>query len=124
MTDNQSIISFKKEDGNPITFNFQFENNLPIKPILNPKFKLVQSTTTKEFGIYITFTKNDQNTINSIDILNYKLFNNNEFWLILKNCYIVLTEFNAKIIQEIQNNNLVFCFFNENNEFIEGFKLE
>lgn len=123
MSENQSNITFKKSDGKPITFNFQLENGLPYKPILTPKFKLVQSTTSKEYGIYITLTMEELNTINLININQYKLFNK-ELWLMFDNSYIVLSEFDDKIIEEIQNNNLIFCFFNEQNEFIEGFRFD
>ena len=32
-----SSVELKKKDDNPINFNFQFENGLPIKPLLNVK---------------------------------------------------------------------------------------
>ena len=52
MNENQSSIILKKENGKPITFNFQLENGLPYKTIICPKFKVVKSNKTKEFGIY------------------------------------------------------------------------
>lgn len=124
MENNDSNMTFNKADGKPIKFNFQLANGLPYKPIITPKFKLVQSKTTQEFGIYIILTEKDLNILKLIEPLQYKLFNNNEFWLTFDNCYIVLSEFNDKIIKEIQNNNLIFYFFNESNDLLEGFKLE
>lgn len=120
MTDNQSSISFKKEDGKPINFNFQLENGLPYKTILSPNFKFVHSKKTDEFGIYITFSNNELIELNIID---FKLFNN-DFWIILNNHYIVLYNLNDKIMNELNKNNLVFCFFDENEKFLNGFKLE
>ena len=34
-----SSVELKKADGNPIKFNFQFENGLPIKPVINATYK-------------------------------------------------------------------------------------
>lgn len=74
MSENQSNITFKKSDGKPITFNFQLENGLPYKPILTPKFKAVFSNISKEYGIYITLTTDELNTINLINT-NYLIKN-------------------------------------------------
>ena len=123
MTDSQSSISFKKEDGKPITFNFQLENDLPYKTILSPNFKFVHSKKTDEFGIYITFSNNELIELNSLNIIDFKLFNN-DFWIILNNHYIVLYNLNNTIMNELNKNNLVFCFFDENEKFLNGFKLE
>jgi hypothetical protein len=122
----KSSLEFKKADASTIKFNFELPNGLPYKKTLFPNFKLVQSTTTKEFGIYIKFEKGDIENISqdNIKVINYKLFENNELWLILNNYYVVLRNLSYQIINEINNNNLVFCFFDENESFLNGFRFE
>ena len=39
MSELVSSVELKKADGNPIKFNFQFENGLPIKPVINATYK-------------------------------------------------------------------------------------
>lgn len=113
---------FKKEVIVP--WNVCFENGLIVKPIIKPKFQIVKSDLNEELNIYITITKKDLQVIKLIEVIQYKLFNNNEFWLILNNCYIVLYNFNQEIKQNIKNTKLIFCFYNEKQEFLEGFELE
>ena len=120
---NESSVEFKKTDGNPIRFNFQLPNGLPVKTILTPPFDFVHSSKTNEYGIYITFSQLELKDINQIDIIEFKIYNN-DIWIILKNHYIVLYNLNDKIIQELKNKNLGFCFFNLNKEFIKGFKFD
>ena len=35
-----SSVEFKKADGKPIAFNFQFENGLPVKPLIQAPVKI------------------------------------------------------------------------------------
>ncbi len=123
MTNNQSSISFKKEDGKPITFNFQLENGLPYKTIICPKFKVVKSNKTKEFGIYSYLNSEEIEILKNININSY-LCNLEEVWLISDNYYVVFENLNDTIIEELKNKNLGFCFFNLNKEFIKGIKFE
>ena len=46
-----------------------------------------------------------------------------EIWLISETHYVVFENLNDKIIQELRNKNLGFYFFNEQKEFIRGFKV-
>lgn len=123
MENNNSSVTFTKTDGKPITFNFQLENGLPYKPILSPDFRFVHSKKTNEFGIYINFSNSQLDEIISLEVIGFKL-ENNDFWIILNNCYIVLYNLNDKIMNELQRNNIVFCFFDDNEKFLNGFKLE
>ena len=46
---NESSVEFKKVGGNPIKFNFQLPNGLPVKTILTPPFDFVHSSKTNEY---------------------------------------------------------------------------
>ena len=120
---NESTVELKKADGSPIKFNFQLPNGLPVKTILTPPFDFVHSSKTNEYGIYITFSQLELKDINKIDIIEFKIYNN-DIWIILKNHYIVLYNLNDKIMNELNKNNLVFCFFDENEKFLTGLKLD
>ena len=124
---NQSIVEFKKTGGNPIKFNFQLPNGLPYKPLIIPHYKTVQDTITKQIAIYSYLEQDEINIFNSLKIDgNLGIFkkDDGEIWLIGNTHYIVFKNLNDKIIQELKNKNLVFCFFNLNKEFIKGFKFD
>ena len=103
---NESSVELKKADGSPIKFNFQLPNGLPVKTILTPPFDFVHSSKTNKYEIYITFSQLELKDINKIDIIEFKIYNN-DIWIILKNHYIVLYNLNDKIMNELNKNNLV-----------------
>jgi len=122
-----SSVTFTKTDGKPITFNFQLENGLPYKPILTPNFETVHSNKTKDFAIYSYLTQSELEVIKNLEFSGYlnKIENNSgEIWLLSNTYYVVFENLNDKIINELKNNNLGFCFFNSNKEFIKGFKFD
>ena len=124
---NESSVEFKKTDGNPIKFNFQLPNGLPYKPLIIPHYKTVQDTITKQIAIYSYLEQDEINIFNSLKIDgNLGIFkkDDGEIWLIGNTHYIVFKNLNDKIIQELKNKNLGFCFFNLNKEFIKGFKFD
>ena len=123
---NESIVEFKKTDGNPIKFNFQLPNGLPYKPLIIPELKFVRSKKTNEFGLYSYYKNEYLPIIKNIHFTNYmeKIENEHvEIWLMSETHYVVFENLNDKIIQELRNKNLGFYFFNEQKEFIRGFKV-
>ena len=123
---NESSVEFKKTDGNPIKFNFQLPNGLPYKPLIIPHYKTVQDTITKQIAIYSYLEQDEINIFNSLKIDgNLGIFkkDDGEIWLIGNTHYVVFENLNDKIIQELRNKNLGFYFFNEQKEFIRGFKV-
>ena len=52
-----SSVELKKADGASIKFNFQFENGLPIKPLLNVNGSIWYSKKDDCYGISIILTK-------------------------------------------------------------------
>ena len=123
---NESSVELKKADGSPIKFNFQLPNGLPYKPLIIPHYKTVQDTITKQIAIYSYLEQDEINIFNSLKIDgNLGIFkkDDGEIWLIGNTHYIVFKNLNDKIIQELRNKNLGFYFFNEQEEFIRGFKV-
>ena len=116
---NESSVELKKADGSPIKFNFQLPNGLPYKPLIIPHYKTVQDTITKQIAIYSYLEQDEINIFNSLKIDgNLGIFkkDDGEIWLIGNTHYIVFKNLNDKIIQELKNKNLGFCFFNLNKE--------
>ena len=123
---NESSVEFKKSDGKSTKFNFQLPNGLPYKPLIIPHYKTVQDTITKQIAIYSYLEQDEINIFNSLKIDgNLGIFkkDDGEIWLIGNTHYIVFKNLNDKIIQELRNKNLGFYFFNEQKEFIRGFKV-
>ena len=123
MTDNQSSISFKKEDGKPITFNFQLENGLPVKPILNPPFDVLKNKKDSTLSIHVYLTTENISLIQSFSINDIYIENEKNIWIILKNGYIVLHKLPDIIISSIKNKNIIIGFFDTNKNIISQFKI-
>jgi hypothetical protein len=120
MTNNQSSISFKKEDGKPITFNFQLENDLPYKPIIRPKFKILSNDINNlQFCIYLRSSFINSNKILNPENISFDIESN--LWIHLKESYIVLMKIPDKIIRDIKNNNFELSFFDTTNNLIRNF---
>lgn len=123
MTDNQSSISFKKEDGKPVTLNFQLENGLPIKPILNPPFDVFKNKKDSTLSIHIYLTTENISLIHSFSINDIYVENEKNIWIIFKNGYIVLHKLPDVIIDSIKNKNIIIGFFDTNKNIIFQFKI-
>jgi hypothetical protein len=120
MTNNQSSISFKKEDGKPITFNFQLENDLPYKPIIRPKFKILSNDINNlQFCIYLRSSFINSNKILNPENISFDIESN--LWIHLKESYIVLMKIPDKIIRDIKDNNFELSFFDTTNNLIRNF---
>ena len=63
-----SNIELKKADGAPIKFNFQFENGLPIKPIIEVPYKIWMSKKTEELGVTIKINQSITTSIHEDNI--------------------------------------------------------
>lgn len=121
----QHIITGK--DGSTLDLNFTYDNGLPTKPIINPAYQAMYSESTKQYALYIYLEEEELNDLGEIEIEGYLSRNNNdesEIWLFIKDVYLVLGNLNAKIIEQLKNKNLGFCFFKDDKTFIKGIKLE
>jgi hypothetical protein len=118
-----SSIELKKADGAPITFNFQFENGLPIKPIIDVKYMIGLTKETKEIVVMCYFkNKSDYENLNLV-IKNISIFeldkNISEVWVHLENSYIVLN-INQEYIKLLENQNSYFQFYDYNENILKS----
>ena len=110
-------------DGQPITFNFQFENGLPIKPIIDVKYMIGLTKETKEIVVMCYFkNKSDYENLNLV-IKNISIFeldkNISEVWVHLENSYIVLN-INQEYIKLLENQNSYFQFYDYNENILKS----
>jgi hypothetical protein len=121
----QHIITGK--DGSTLELNFTYDNGLPTKPIINPAYELYKIKNENTHMLYIYLDNEDLKDLGEIVIEGYLSRNNNdksEIWLFIQDVYLVLGNLSAKIIEELKNKKLAFCFFKEDKTFIKGIKLE
>jgi hypothetical protein len=119
--------TIKGKDGSTLELNFTYDNGLPTKPIINPAYQAMYSENTKQYALYIYLDEEDLKDLGEIIIEGYLSKNNNdksEVWLFIKDVYLVLGNLSAKIIEELKNKQLAFCFFKDDKTFIKGIKLE
>lgn len=122
-----SEIKLNNQDGSTTTFNFKFDNGLPVKPIVNPAYQAKYSKEQNQYQLHIFLNHDDFQQVKDIEISGYacEIINKRgNIWLFINDLYLVLGDLNVKIIEELQNKKLDFCFFNENKEFIKGVRLE
>lgn len=120
MEELKSNITIQKNDGTSIKFNFQYENGLPVKPILRPKFKVLSNSNNNLlFCVYLKSSFIDNNKILNPENISFDLESN--LWIHLKESYIVLMNIPNKIISNIKNNNFELSFFDVTNNLISNF---
>ena len=90
-----SSVELKKADGQPITFNFQFENGLPIKPIIETghNFGFNNNDGLPVFLIYLT--NSNQEIFKNEDVKEIIYIKKNksyDMWIIFDSFYIVLND--------------------------------
>ena len=118
-----SSVELKKTDGSPIKFNFQFENDLPIKPIIDVKYMIGLTKETKEIVVMCYFkNKSDYESLN-LFIKNISIFeldgNLSALWVHLENSYIVLN-INKEYIRLLENKNSYFQFYDYNKNLLKS----
>lgn len=120
MEELKSNIIMQKNDGTPIKINFQYENGLPVKPILRPKFKILSNSNNNLLlCVYLKSSFIDNNKIINPENISFDIESN--LWIHLKESYVVLMNIPDKIITNIKNNNFELSFFDINNNLIGNF---
>ncbi len=111
-----SSIELKKADGAPIKFNFQFENGLPLKHIIEPSYEIWFSEKINKYGI--TITMNSKYEINDLTLSNvsyhYTSVEMKDIWIHLPTSYLVIKGINNKLIENMKINGLAIVFVDEN----------
>ena len=115
-----SSVEFKKIDGAPINFNFQFENGLPIKPLLNANGSIWYSKKDDCYGISIILTKDDLKKVTNYTINNVSYHETDNLlkeniWVHLENIYLVMQNLDKENITKLKNNGVAVLFFSEEN---------
>lgn len=114
-----SSVQLKKADGKPITFNFKFENGLPMKPILKADFKVgknKQSQQIKIFGIVdkeIVFDNLLIKNITHHDSLDAP--NNKDIFFHFDDFYIVYYGMDEELLKLCLSTNAIVGFYDREN---------
>lgn len=120
--DLNSHVVLKKEDGSNTTFNFKFENGLPVKPIIECEYSVGYSKKNNCYVIAIYLNENNIQKLKPFNV-DKVAYNNSEIWLLINENYIALNQLEDKIIYEYKNKELGFYFYDNKNNFICGKKL-
>ena len=115
-----SSVELKKADGASIKFNFQFENGLPIKPLLNVNGSIWYSKKDDCYGISIILTKDDLKKVTNYTINNFSYHETDNLlkeniWVHLENIYLVMQNLDKENINKLKNNGVAVLFFSEEN---------
>ena len=113
-----SSVELKKADGKPISFNFQFENGLTMKPILNISGSIWYSDDEKCYGVSIILTKSDLNKVvdYKVNMLSFHETDNSlkeNLWVHLENCYLVMQNVDKVNTDKLKKNAVAVLFFND-----------
>lgn len=120
-SNNNSSITINNSNGTTTTFNFKFENGLPIKPIIYPNFEIIEyEDHSLGFHIYLE----EQNMNNNYFNIEHYAVNDKEVLISLNLNHIILSNLPNEIITMAKNKKIPFCFFKLDNTFINGIKLK
>jgi hypothetical protein len=111
-----SSVELKKADGKPITFNFQFENGLPMKPLFEAPYVLWISKKTKRYGV--TIKLNDSLEVNDFTLNNVTFHNtkkeSKDIWIHLPQCYFVVKNVKNNIVEKMKSDGIGIAFLDKN----------
>ena len=115
MSELVSSVELKKADGKPITFNFQFENGLPMKPILNMAYSIGLTQDTKELVIMCYIQEIPENM--DFFIKNISTFEKDkitsELWIHFENYYGIINIKN-EYLNILEQKNSYFQIYDKN----------
>jgi hypothetical protein len=115
MSELVSSVELRKADGKPIKFNFQFENGLPIKPLLQPSYEIWFSEKVNKYGITVIIK--DDFKVNDFTLSNISYHNTDvkskDIWIHLPDCYLVIKEINNSIVEIMKKDGIGIIFINE-----------
>jgi hypothetical protein len=106
--------------------NLKYDNGLDIRTIVNPAHQSMYNKEEDKFQQFIFLTDADIEKLGELYVNDYFIQmkkKRGEIWLFINDVYLVLSDLNVKIIEELQKKKLDFCFFKEDKTFITGFRL-
>ena len=112
MSESVSNVEFKKADGKPITFNFQFENCLPVKPIFETPYSLWMNKKTGRYGVTIKLNDSlevNDFTLNSVSFHNTKQ-ESKDIWIHLPECYFIIKNIENSLIEKMESHGVGVAF--------------
>ena len=118
MSELVSSIELKKADGKPIKFNFQFENGLPVKPILKTDFKVGKNKKSNQIKIFVIISENI--SFNNLLIKNITYHDNLEapkskdIFFHFDDFYIVYYGMEENLLKSCLSNNTIVGFYDNN----------
>lgn len=116
MSELVSSVELKKADGKPITFNFQFENGLPVKPLFEVTTDIWVSRKTGEYGI--TIHLNESLDVNDFTLNNVSFHNttkeSKDIWIHLPECYFIVKNVKNSIIEKMNIHGIGVSFIDKN----------
>ena len=110
-----SSVELKKADGKPITFNFQFENGLPMKSILSMTYSIGLKEDTEEL-VVMCYIQDDTEDIDFF-IHNISTFEKDsttsELWIHFKEYYGVIN-IKKEYLAMLEQKNSYFQIYDRN----------
>jgi len=106
--------------------NLKYDNGLDIKPIVNPAHQSMYLKENNKFQQFIYLSDSDIEKLGDLYVEDFFVDikkKRGEIWLFVNDLYLVLSDLNTKIIEELQMKRLDFCFFKEDKTFITAFRL-
>lgn len=122
-----SEIKINNQNGSTTTFNFKFDNGLPTKPIVSPKFQEMFYESENLYVVFINLKDKELEELQNLKIDGYFYEQDNEFgeiWLFINDKYLVMENLDVKIIEEFENKRLGFAFFKEDGSLIKSIKIK
>lgn len=119
-----SEVKISNDNGSTTTFNFKFDNGLPVKPIINPAYETGYSEEDQFYVLSMYLTDEDLKKLENLNIegFTYSL-DKKEIWLLINEHYVVFGEVSDIIIRAFDKRNVAFYYLKENGEFIKGRKI-
>lgn len=119
MSELVSSVEIKKADGKNITFNFQFENGLPVKPLINVK-REIWVNNDNLYGITAMISEDDIRNISSLNVKNISWHDTNDsniknIWIHLEECYLVIKNIEKLLLEKMLKQKLLLTFVDNNN---------
>ncbi len=107
--------------------NFKYDNGLDIRPIINPAHQSMYDKDENKYQQFVFLNDADIEKLGDFHVTDFFVDikkKRGEIWLFINDVYLVLSDLNPKIIEELQCKRLDFCFFKDDKTFITAFRLQ
>ena len=117
-----SNVEFKKSDGKPITFNFQFENGLPMKPLLEiiPEYRINLEENYVKLLYYLDKKESLFFSFSDVENLSFhesrEDVDNYELWIHFEAGYLKTSGLEGGRISEMKSKEIHVGIYNFNRE--------